>query len=135
MPEPACSGCGEIATLRCSGCLGVFYCGKPCQKGQWKAHKQPCLTATRVRTSHFNFSDSAQLDAKLADNLRKAARGNAEAMFQTGLTLEFGVGVEKSKKEAQAWFRKAGAAGHPQAKAAGCMSAMSDEMLGSSPSS
>lgn len=86
-----------------------------------------------MRTSHFNFTDSAQLDEKLADNLRKAERGNAEAMFQTGLTLEYGVGVGQSKKEAQAWFKKASAAGHRQAYAAGRMSVMSDQMFGLTP--
>jgi hypothetical protein len=40
----ACNACGE--TLRplssCAGCKKVRYCGKKCQKDDWKEHKEDC---------------------------------------------------------------------------------------------
>lgn len=39
----ACEVCGKIeGTKRCSGCKQLSYCGKECQKKDWKRHKTYC---------------------------------------------------------------------------------------------
>lgn len=43
-----CHGCGKLRAdlgypfLRCGGCKQVGYCGKDCQKANWKQHKPNC---------------------------------------------------------------------------------------------
>lgn len=44
----ACKVCGETqGTLKCAGCKAVSYCGRECQKGDWKAHKVLCKVLAR----------------------------------------------------------------------------------------
>jgi hypothetical protein len=33
---------GGVDFLRCSVCKSASYCGKECQKNDWKAHKKVC---------------------------------------------------------------------------------------------
>ena len=45
--ERNCAACGEwdrtgTSYRRCSRCMCVYYCGKECQAGHWKAHKAEC---------------------------------------------------------------------------------------------
>ena len=38
-----CAACGSSkASLRCACLSGIYYCGKECQRSDWKAHKQLC---------------------------------------------------------------------------------------------
>jgi hypothetical protein len=49
LPLRLCAqGCGEIATLRCTRCLGAWYCSKECVKIAWPEHKGPCKLAAEV---------------------------------------------------------------------------------------
>jgi hypothetical protein len=41
-----CAKCGVSATLACSRCKAVKYCGAACQQAHWKAHKPQCVEAT-----------------------------------------------------------------------------------------
>ena len=38
-----CAGKTEKLKHRCSQCHVAFYCGKDCQKGDWKRHRPLCL--------------------------------------------------------------------------------------------
>lgn len=39
----ACDKCGKEAQLhKCGGCGTKYYCGKDCQKADWKDHKEAC---------------------------------------------------------------------------------------------
>ncbi len=40
--EGKCRCCGKAASLRCSKCRKVFYCGKECQARDWPIHKKEC---------------------------------------------------------------------------------------------
>lgn len=43
LPEdPHCSGCGRVASQRCSRCRNEWYCSRPCQVKAWKNHKTIC---------------------------------------------------------------------------------------------
>lgn len=39
---PKCERCQQPATNRCSLCKRIFYCSRPCQEGDWSAHKSQC---------------------------------------------------------------------------------------------
>jgi hypothetical protein len=47
-PEDACASCGmkdgggDDTLKRCVGCKKALYCGKECQKTDWKNHKGMC---------------------------------------------------------------------------------------------
>jgi len=42
----ACKVCGKVeGAQRCSRCRAVSYCGKGCQKADWKVHKPACRAA------------------------------------------------------------------------------------------
>jgi xylose isomerase len=41
--EKACRVCEALEkTKKCSGCEKVYYCGRECQRADWKAHKSSC---------------------------------------------------------------------------------------------
>ena len=40
--QMSCGVCGKEEGKRCAGCGTVAYCGKECQKAQWKDHKRTC---------------------------------------------------------------------------------------------
>jgi hypothetical protein len=48
--EKECVQCGSEATNKCSGCLGVYYCSKDCQKKDWPTHKQICVILKNQKT-------------------------------------------------------------------------------------
>ncbi len=42
-----CNVCGKLeGAKRCSGCKLIYFCGKPCQKKDWKIHKTFCKLIT-----------------------------------------------------------------------------------------
>lgn len=46
-PPPAahhCDVCNGLATLRCTQCKSVWYCGRDCQRQAWPAHKHVCAS-------------------------------------------------------------------------------------------
>ncbi|GFH56903.1 hypothetical protein CTEN210_13379 [Chaetoceros tenuissimus] len=44
-----CSFCGNSngKLFKCTGCKTVHYCGRPCQKGDWKFHKLVCSASSK----------------------------------------------------------------------------------------
>ncbi|KAI1792760.1 hypothetical protein LXA43DRAFT_314595 [Ganoderma leucocontextum] len=42
--DPGCVVCGNERKARCSQCQSVSYCSVACQKADWPAHKQTCLS-------------------------------------------------------------------------------------------
>jgi hypothetical protein len=38
----SCLACGKHASMRCSRCQRVFFCGVACQKKAWPVHKKTC---------------------------------------------------------------------------------------------
>lgn len=48
-----CTTCGKESTDdldRCSKCKTVYYCGRKCQKIDWKEHKRECTTSNQSET-------------------------------------------------------------------------------------
>ena len=41
-----CARCGGAAEQRCAGCSVPFYCGRQCQKADWKQHRPLCQPLT-----------------------------------------------------------------------------------------
>jgi hypothetical protein len=41
-PTMNCNQCGSLATICCSVCMKVYYCGASCQKANRKSHKKAC---------------------------------------------------------------------------------------------
>ena len=47
---PGCSACGNaLAKELCSGCKVAVYCGKDCQRKDWKTHKPQCAALKQSR--------------------------------------------------------------------------------------
>ncbi|KAJ6459488.1 hypothetical protein C8R47DRAFT_1162158 [Mycena vitilis] len=47
--------CGELANLKCSACKTARYCGKECQRLEWKAHRKECrLLAGKLAGAKFH---------------------------------------------------------------------------------
>ena len=40
--EILCPVCDEVAKNRCSRCTNIWYCGRECQRKDWKQHKKEC---------------------------------------------------------------------------------------------
>jgi hypothetical protein len=58
-----CSVCGKTAESKCSRCLVVRYCGKPCQRTNWASHKVACAELrdnSLLQLEHLVFDVSAQ---------------------------------------------------------------------------
>ena len=51
-------------------------------------------------------------------------------MFQVGLACDFGIVVSQDIPTSAVWFGRAAAASHPNARAAGIMSAMASKLFG-----
>ena len=75
-----CEGeCGEVAVLRCAGCLGAFYCGQACQKRAWKQHKEQCKFAATVIAEMKGSGSIDDLDNDLT---------RIKEMAEAGIPLE-----------------------------------------------
>ena len=46
--------CHEEGVLRCARCLAVYYCGRECQKCDWKSHKSACLPPIQVQQRNYD---------------------------------------------------------------------------------
>jgi hypothetical protein len=113
-----CSVCGEKSSLRCSKCLGAFYCSVPCQKKDWKVHRVICKKAQEVKKGYeaLGCHTVEEIDAKLEENIKLAELGNAGAQYNMGLSYFNGVGVGVDKVEGIKWFRLAANQGDAQAQ-------------------
>ena len=47
---PICVMCSEPATQRCTQCRSQIYCGKQCQKSDWRVHKLLCSSYQQFQT-------------------------------------------------------------------------------------
>jgi len=45
--QQKCVICDVISTMKCGGCMKVFYCSKDHQKLDWKTHKNLCETVKK----------------------------------------------------------------------------------------
>jgi len=51
----AASGCGAAeCAKKCTTCRAVYYCGKECQKKDWKTHKKVCASMAMGKTATSN---------------------------------------------------------------------------------
>ena len=107
--------CGKPAILRCSGCLGTFYCGKECQKREWKQHKEQCKKAAGIIAS-MKCESIDDLDMTFASYKREAKAGHAVAQCALGVCYYHGSGVAVDKAEAFKWFKRAAEAGFAAAQ-------------------
>lgn len=47
-----CRVCDKVASMQCSRCKKVHYCGVEHQRGHWKAHKPDCKGLYEVRINY-----------------------------------------------------------------------------------
>ena len=115
--------CGKSAVLRCSGCLGAFYCGQACQKREWKQHKEQCKIAAEAIASLGGGGGGKcdtidDFDMKYASYKMEAAAGYANSQYRLGVCYAHGSGVAVDKAEAVKWFKRAAEAGDVDAQIA-----------------
>ena len=113
-----CSVCGEKSAVRCSKCLGAFYCSVPCQKKDWKTHKVICKNAEKVKKSYeaLGWRTVEEIDAKLEEDRKLAELGDALGQYNMGLSYSYGLGVGVDKVESIKWYRLAANQGHVKAQ-------------------
>ena len=75
----------------------------------------PALADVRAGVAAWARKDYA---AAIAEWRGPAAAGDADAQYNLGQAYRRGEGVKKDAGEAESWYRKAAAKGHPQAQAA-----------------
>ena len=107
--------CGNPAVLRCSGCLGAFYCGQECQKRAWKLHKEQCKKAAKAIAS-LRIEAVDDLDTTFASFKRDAEAGDAKAQCCLGVCYANGSGVAVDRAEAFKWYQRAADAGFAEAQ-------------------
>jgi hypothetical protein len=99
-----CLKCHKPATLRCGRCLGAAFCGVPCQRASWPAHKAGCRIAANV----IGGRSSADIDKVIASLHTGVAAGDAVALFMLGLHVNAGAGTTQNVAEGQRLFKLAG---------------------------
>jgi TPR repeat protein len=115
----------------CAGCRSVFYCCPECQRDDWKGHKPACRVATaereasqivRVGGKGGGGAPSAAAPERVghpaSQYVARAARGEAEALYNLGCCYDTGEGVPQSYERAAKLFQKAAAKGHADAQGA-----------------
>jgi len=45
--QQKCVKCNAISTMKCGGCMKVFYCSRVHQKLDWNTHKNLCETVKK----------------------------------------------------------------------------------------
>ena len=71
--EKVCFVCLQPSRLKCSRCDAIQYCGKECQKKDWKVHKHNC------RDNNYNVKLNTELDTHMVilnKALNYAIQGN-----------------------------------------------------------
>lgn len=66
-----CLKCSVPANFKCSRCNEVYYCGKNCQKDDWKRHKVACNEfAQRTSTKYKTITTNDELNNLYQNNIR-----------------------------------------------------------------
>ena len=58
----SCHICGNVIASACGGCGNVSYCGRDCQRKDWKNHKNQCkcYKITKDQSLHGNHVIAAR---------------------------------------------------------------------------
>jgi hypothetical protein len=88
---PTCATCGAPSTGVCGPCRFAYYCGAPCQKQGWSAHRPVCASLKAELAARV---ESVGLLRALEEDLERT-RGRAE-LLSTALGAER-AGVEREK--------------------------------------
>ena len=112
---PLCIVCTKPSFLRCSSCLGAFYCGQECQKKAWPKHKKICKLAERFKKDQD--TTSVEQDDLHKEFTRKIAEeGSPEAQSDLSLAYELGMGYSIDMVESFKWCKKSAENGNTMAR-------------------
>lgn len=77
-PLPSCANCKETAAAKnleslkaCSRCKTTLYCGRDCQKADWKAHKKSCSGGGTEGFANTKTEHSSSYSSPRLKNLEK----------------------------------------------------------------
>ncbi|GMH55379.1 hypothetical protein TrRE_jg13600, partial [Triparma retinervis] len=93
-----CNQCGAPATLRCSRCKTVSYCGASCQKANWKSHKKACKAAAAMAELATLSNNKVK---KIDDARRELEEARAMVERLKAEAEEAKVKLEIEKKESE----------------------------------
>ena len=78
----ASAKCDKAGKLKCGGCGKAYYCGRPCQKAHWKAHKAGCkrlqegaediMTTEEGQRVNANVMADPEIQALMMDDVFEA---------------------------------------------------------------
>ena len=77
--KKVCFVCLQPSKLKCSRCDAIQYCGKECQKKDWKVHKLNCRDNNRVN-SELNNNEILLIQAQ--NYLKQGNHHRAEKSFR-----------------------------------------------------
>lgn len=100
-PTPVCRVCKKTnaqltppqTNKRCSKCREVYYCGRDCQKADWKVHKHVCAALKNLATESFSSESEDErigasrkktslLTGKKPTREERRARKRADLLFE-----------------------------------------------------
>ena len=112
---PLCVVCTKPSFLRCSSCLGAFYCGQECQKKAWPKHKKICKMAERFKKDQDTISVE-QDDLHKEFTRKMADEGSPGAQSDLSLAYELGMGYAIDMVESFKWCKKSAENGNTMAR-------------------
>jgi len=103
------------SNLRCTGCLGTYYCSTTCQKDDWSVHKIVCNHAKQYITKEHR-SNPSLFDKFFKEHSELANSGNIESQYLLGFSYLYRIGVDYNYDTAIKWITLSAEGGHSKAQ-------------------
>ncbi|GFH50162.1 hypothetical protein CTEN210_06638 [Chaetoceros tenuissimus] len=85
-------GCTKVGSKQCQGCKLVSYCGRECQRKDWKAHKKVCNKVGKVDTS-------SQAAAEIAKKNKSPARIHQDGILADNKNVDYVIVLLTGKQD------------------------------------
>jgi len=111
-----CDGCHtNLGTMRCTGCLGTYYCSVTCQINDKSKHKTICNNAKLYITKEQRENPRI-FDEFFNNHLKSAKNGNSESQYLIGFCYLYKIGINFNFNEALRWITHSAEGGYNKAQ-------------------